>query len=69
MECRTADARHWISGSVVGDRFRNHYIALVIIGIAVRTTAPIGYRQLRFIIRPFVIDGFTICVRHFNVVG
>ena len=68
IESPIADARHGIRRTVVRDRLGDDHVTGVSIGVATIITTPIADGQLRVVVRPDVIDGFAIFVRHRNVV-
>ena len=68
VERRAADACHGVYASVVRDSFRNDHAASVFIWKVVSITSTITDRQLCIVIRPGVIDSYTITIRDFYVV-
>ena len=68
IERIVADAGHGISGSAVRDGFGNDHVASVSVCEIIKIPSSITDGQFCLVICPDVIDGFTISVRHLNVV-
>ena len=63
------DKCHTIRFAVIDNSFRNDHITAILVAIAIMIISTIRYSQLLTIVNVIVVDGYTICICHFNVVG
>ena len=68
MERMAVDARHGVSRTIVRDGLRDDHFTGVFVGVGSIFGSLKADGQLSVVVRPDVIDGLAIFVRHLNVV-